>query len=69
MPVALDPGLDGTEAGIHPLPDHAALKFRKRARYVNEQLASKGGRVEVLLVQVEIDGQRPRGLGSCAIDL
>jgi hypothetical protein len=32
VPIALDPGLDGTEAGVHTLPDHAALELGKASR-------------------------------------
>jgi hypothetical protein len=31
LPVALDLGLDGAEAGVYALPDHAALEFREGA--------------------------------------
>src|SRR5215469_10979226 len=55
VPVELDPGLDGAEARIHALPDHVTLELEKGARHVEEELAGGGGRVEVLLVEVEID--------------
>jgi hypothetical protein len=40
---------------FHTLLDHAARELRERARHVEQHLAGWGGRVEVLLVEVEID--------------
>ena len=36
MNVTSDLGLDGTEAGVHALPDDAALELGEGARYVEE---------------------------------
>jgi len=36
MNVTSDLGLDGTEAGVHALPDHAAFELGEGARYVEE---------------------------------
>jgi len=36
MDVTPDLGLDGTEAGVHALPDHAAFELGEGARYVEE---------------------------------
>src|SRR5215813_10934685 len=36
VPIALDPGLDGTKPSIHTLADHAALELGKGARHVEE---------------------------------
>ena len=55
LPVALDFGPDGIEAGAHPLPDHRPLEFRERTRNLEKQLARRRGRVEVLLIEVEVD--------------
>ena len=40
---------------FHTLLDHAAPELRERARHVEQHLAGWGGRVEVLLIEVEID--------------
>ena len=44
VPIAVDLGLDGAEAGVHGLADHAALELGKGARHVKEQLADRRGR-------------------------
>src|SRR5262249_35331445 len=42
------------DAGVDPLPDHAALKFSEGARDVEQQLPAWRGRVDVLLIKVQI---------------
>src|SRR5215475_14571650 len=46
--------LDGREPCLDALTDHRALEFAKRSCDLEEQLASGRGRVEVLLLQIEI---------------
>jgi hypothetical protein len=54
VPVAFDLGLDGAQASVDPLLDHAALEFRKGTRHVEEQLASGCCGVKVLLIKIQI---------------
>ena len=65
--IALNFGLDNTETGVYPLPDHAALEFGEGARYLEEQLAGWRHRIEVQLVKVEIDTNSSQVL-DCAGD-
>jgi hypothetical protein len=54
---------DGTlEACPHPLPDHRALELGKSTRDLEHQLAHRSGRVDGLLVEVEINPDRPKVL-------
>src|SRR5215469_15530449 len=43
------------EASVDALPDYAALKFPKRAAELKHQLAGRGGGVDRLLIEVQID--------------
>jgi hypothetical protein len=52
-PLALRPG--ALQAGLNALADHAALILRERAGDLKEQTAVRRRRVEVLLVEVEVD--------------
>src|SRR5262245_14423007 len=47
--------LDDLESGSDPLLDHASLELGEGARYLEEQLALWRGRVEVLLIEVEVN--------------
>src|SRR6516164_5513517 len=43
------------EASMNTLPDHAALKLGKRTADLKHELACRGGRVDRLLIEVQID--------------
>src|SRR5262249_15612515 len=55
MSVAVDLGLDGAEARIHALPNHAALELGKGSHHVEQQPTHRRGGVDVLRIQVEVD--------------
>ena len=57
VPVALDPGLDGTEASIHACPIMLRSNSEKARVTWKSSLpfAGRRRRIEVLLVKVEID--------------
>src|SRR5262249_50172441 len=55
LSVALDRGLDGLEPGAYPVADHGALEVGKGACDLEDELAHGAGRVDVLLIQVEVD--------------
>src|SRR5262249_13202739 len=55
LSVPLDRGLDGLQPGAYPLPDHAALELSECACNLEDELSHRAGRVDVLLVEVEVD--------------
>jgi len=55
VPLALDLRLDGSEAGVYALSDHASLELGEGTRHVEEELACRSGCIEVLLIELEID--------------
>src|SRR5215472_8518436 len=43
------------KAGVDALPDHAALKLGKRTADLKHELACRGGRVDRLLIEIQVD--------------
>src|SRR5262249_20710679 len=54
-PVLGDLCLDALEPNLHPLPDHSPFEFGESACHLEPEAAHGCGRINVLLIQVEID--------------
>ena len=57
--------LDDVQPSPHPLADHRPLEFREGAGQLEEELASWRGGVDRLLIQVKVDANGFKVLGSC----
>jgi DNA invertase Pin-like site-specific DNA recombinase len=57
-------GARSLKAGLHPFSDHRAFEFGGHAHHLKHRLAGRRGRVELLLVQHEVD---PEGVGPTGL--
>jgi hypothetical protein len=56
--VAFDLGLNDTQAGPDALADHRALELGEGTGHLEQQLTRRGGGIDRLLVELEIDADR-----------